>query len=664
MRVLVLFFLLINISFAKKDFYYSFINSSGSQISQERKQAISDGFDLMQNARILAREGKIDEAYAQIKDFREKNRLRVLQSDLTILYAELSLKKVSKRFITDAAKALEEAINSSMINQDDLAQAYMLLVDLKLESNRAKDARYFANIIVNNFSDELTKTYGKISLAKVYKFQKNYNQAIKTLYSILTKTNDKLVATIVADELFDLYILQKDYEKANKLISDVLRTNIDYYANDSYLANRKINKLINADMPSYAADILIALLNRTSKEESIEDFKFKLANTYMLMYDKTNFYLEKAKELYKDIITDYSKGAYFKRAKMYLDEILMRQGRLKTTAIAAKYESSESMQQKALLQELINDKEDKKFDKILRQKRIYKSISNTIARRFGYVSMNEIFDEVNIERIRELLNQGRCLDLNKALKTSRKETLEKLIKDETIKFKFFECLVEVPYERGFLQVKETFSKSRDANIYLYLERMAYALGFYDDALSYSARVEMVNDKDILAKEFLVRYQIVKAKSNPLSLDKFFSYTKRHEDFININKDNPVILDFYYDYYLYLLKKQNDEKSNEILNKLYSKQKNMKANIYSPFVEMELSRLEKANNNLQKSLDYLLEGVKNTRRLKPNDAVKIYYDILKSYENLGNDIKKEEYLNKCKEVKGTTDSLYKKLCDEM
>ena len=56
MRLLITLFLLVNILYAKKDFYYGFIDSSGSQISEQRKQAISDGFDILQNARNLARE--------------------------------------------------------------------------------------------------------------------------------------------------------------------------------------------------------------------------------------------------------------------------------------------------------------------------------------------------------------------------------------------------------------------------------------------------------------------------------------------------------------------------------------------------------------------------------------------------------------------------------
>lgn len=664
MKILIVLFLLLNIANAKKDFYYSFINSSGVQISEKRKQTISDGFDIIENAKLLARDGKIDEAYSLIKDYKEKNKVNVLDSDLLILYSELSLKKESKRFSLEAAKLLEDAINSSSINQFDLAKAYMLLVELKLKTNKTKDARYFAQIIINNFDDELTKTYGNIELAKVYKYQKDYDRSIKILYSILTKTNDKLVATIVADELFDVYIDNRDFEKANKLISNVLKNNIDYYANDSYLANQKITKLIKSNMPEHAVEILKELLNKTTKEESIEDFKYKLANTYMLMYDRTNFYLEKAKELYKDIINDYAQGAYAKKSKMVIDEILMRQGILKPTVIASKYMSSEQMQQKALLQELLNDKQDKKYKLILRSKKVYAKISNSITKRFGFESIDAIFDEVNIEMIKEFLNTGKCFELNKVLKTSRSETLEKLIEDETIKFKFFECLIEVPYERGYLQVKNTFNTSRDPNIYLYLERMAFSLGLIDESLDYSAKVEMVDNQNVLAKEFLYRYQILKSKGDSLSLDKFFSYTNRNLNFIELNENNPVIVDFYYDYYLYLLKKDNKKKANEILNKLYLKQKELKANIYSPFVEMELSKISKDNNNLQESIDYLLEAKENTRRLKPNDEVKIYYDALKLYDALGNKIKQDEYIIKCKEVKDTKDSLYKKMCDEM
>lgn len=66
-----------------------------------------------------------------------------------------------------------------------------------------------------------------------------------------------------------------------------------------------------------------------------------------------------------------------------------------------------------------------------------------------------------------------------------------------------------------------------------------------------------------------------------------------------------------------------------------------------------------------AFDYLLEALENTRKIKPNDEVKIYYDILNLYDAQGKKAKRDEYLLKCKEVKETaTDNLYKKMCDEM
>ena len=175
---------------------------------------------------------------------------------------------------------------------------------------------------------------------------------------------------------------------------------------------------------------------------------------------------------------------------------------------------------------------------------------------------------------------------------------------------------------------------------------------------------MVNDEKVLAKEFLYRYQILKSKGNSIDMEKFFSYTQLNPNFIKLNELNPMIIDFYHDYYFFLLKSQNQTLANEILKKLYDKQKELKAFVYSPFIELELSKLAKDENDVQKSIDYLLESLLNTRKIKANDEIKIYYDVLNLYDKLGNKQKKDEYLLKCKEVKDSVDSLYKKMCDEM
>ena len=653
---------MLNILYAKKDFYYGFIDSNGEQIPEQKKQAITDGFDMVQNIRNLSKEDKIDEAYNQIKNLKDQNKSKILVSDIMVLYAELALKMQAKRIILDAVNELEKAINSSQISQSDLPKAYMLMVDLKLEVNKTDDAKYFAQIIIDNFDDEKIKTYGKISMAKVYKYQKDYQKAIKYLFEILTTTKNKNIATLVADELFDLYVLEGKNEKANELITQVLKNNMEFYTNDSYLANRKINRLIKAGMPDHAVEILTELLKKATKDEVIEDFKFKLANTYMLLNDRSNKYLDKSKELYQDIINNYPQGMYIKNSKMYLDEILMRQGLISPNLIEAKYQDISAMQQKALLQELLNDIKEKKYEIVLRSEKVYKKISNEIFKRFGYENLEQIFDEVNINLIKDYLEQGKCAEINNALQMAKNKTLERLILDENLKYNFFECLVESPYQKAYLQIKETFNKTRDPNIYLYLEKMAYSLGLIDEALDFSTKVEMVGEKKVLEKEYLYKYQIYKEKEDLNLLEKFFFYTSANPELLKINEDNPSIIDIYYDYYSFLLK-NDDKKTFEILERLYKKQKDFKVFVYSPFIEMELARIAKDKNEKQKSLELLQEALSHTRKIKPDDEIKIYYDISSLYESLGNKIKKDEYIMKCRDVKNLEDNLYKKMCDE-
>lgn len=91
-------------------------------------------------------------------------------------------------------------------------------------------------------------------------------------------------------------------------------------------------------------------------------------------------------------------------------------------------------------------------------------------------------------------------------------------------------------------------------------------------MDFSAKVEMKNDKNVLAKEFILRYQIYKLKDNPNLMEKFFIYTNYNLDFVKQSENNPSIIDFYHDYYLYLISKNDQKKANEILEKLYLKQK--------------------------------------------------------------------------------------------
>jgi len=664
LKLFISFILLFNLAYAKKDFYYGFIDSNGNQISHRLKQDIIDGYVVIENVREMIKDGNINSAYSLIKTFKEQNKLIVLESEIILLYSELLLKKRSKRFILEASKLLEDSINSSLIHEEDLPKAYMLLVDLNLESNKVTDARFFAENIVNNFNDPITKAYGKIYLAKTYSRTRSYTKAINILYEILAKTNDILIATIVADELFDVYIKNNNKEKAYELINKVLEKNIDYYADNSYLAMQKINKLMSADMPEFAVKILLELIKRTKKPPVIEEFKFRLANIYMGMFEGSNYFLFKAKELYKDILNDYPSGDYSNKSKVFLDEILMRERKLEPEVVASKYKNSSSMKQKVLMQELLNEMHKENYTQILKAKKIYRKISHSIAKRFGYESVNEVFDITHVLLVEQYLNDGQCVLLNKALQDVSRQTLLGLIKNKETSQKFFDCLIEVPFEKGYLMTKDAFFNSRDAGIYYNLERMAYSLDFIDEAFRFSLKLDMVNDKDVLSKEFLSRFLVYSAKNDLIEMDRFFKYTLNNENFISDNEDDPKIIDLYYQYYLYLLKQDRPQKALEILNKLNEKQIEFKAKIYSPFVELELIKVDKEKKNYDGAISTLEEFLKNSRRIKQDDLAHVYYELSKLYSQNNNENKYDEIVSKCKAINTSSDNFYKKMCDEL
>lgn len=651
--------------YAKQDFYYSFIDSNSKQISQEDKETIVDGFTILENIKKTIKDGKIDEAYERLKSFKTRNTVELLRSDIILLESELLLKKNLKRLSVEGELLLEKAINSSYINEDDLPKAYMILIELKLSLNKTDDARYFIDTLTNNFNTEIIKAYGGIYLAKLHEHQNEYKKAIKVLYEILTKTTNLDVATVVADELFDVYILDNQREEAYKLGQQVIERNIDYYANDSYLAMIKVKKLVKNDMPELAAAILEELLKSTKNSEAIEEFKFELAEIYMLMYKGKMDVLFKAKELYKDVLNDFPKGENAKNAKMIIDEILMREGKIEPAVVYSKYPESLSIQQKVLVQEILNHIKKEEYEYILKSERVYKKISDVVFKRFGYENLESLLDQVRLLIIKQYLIDSKCNELNKALEKSRKEALAKVIEDDYLKYAYFECLLEYPNEENYALTNEALFNSRDARTYLYLERLAYKLNKYDDAMGFSAKVEMLNVPKITEDEFLVQFQIVNSMQNELASKKFFNYAYANQPLISANDNKAMIIDFYYQYYFYLLKENKLQEAYAILNKLYDKQKEFQAFIYSPSVELELGKLAKKDKAYEKAINYLNEGIQNTRKIKNNELAEVYYETMKTYELMNNKAMANEALGKCKALdKATTTSLYKKMCDEL
>ena len=393
MRFLTIFILLISLLNAKdRDFYYSFIDSNGKQIPTKTKETIINTLNQLDEVKAIALDGKLHEAFEKLKIIKDNNKVSLLNADILILYSELVIKTNSKQHINSTSNELEVAINSSLIDQEDLLKAYLILIDLKLNINKVEDARYYAQTVVDIFDDEEAKAKGKISLAKIFKYQKDYKKASKVIFEVLSDTKDKNIASIAANELFDIYLLEGRKEEASELMRQLLATNPSFYSSDYIVANQRVDLLLKLDMTNFAIDILKNLIITSKKDDILEQTKYKLANLYMKLYDKTDTYLKLAKILYKDIIDNYPKSVNFDNSSMFYDEIKMRQKAILPNEVADKYPDNEAMQNKALLQELINNNFNKKYEDVIKMKKIYQDIPKDVLKRFGYENVDELLD--------------------------------------------------------------------------------------------------------------------------------------------------------------------------------------------------------------------------------------------------------------------------------
>jgi hypothetical protein len=652
-----------------KEFYYSFINDDKTQISEINKNKILSGNYKLETIKRLVREGQLDDAYKRIVKFKEKNKIKLLESEQIVIYADILNRRGGVKYTKEAVDLLEKSINESKLNQDDLLEAYKLLVILNIKINKPKEAKHYVNTITKVFDDPISKAFGQIALSQIDIHKRQYGKAIKILYQLLVKTNNIDVATIVADELFDAYMLNHQRDKAYELASKVLQANIQFYAKDSFLALKKVDKLIDADMPEFAIDILKMLLDKAVEPESIDRFKFRLANTYMKVAGQNKEYMNLAKELYKDLLSKKGENPYYKQVRMTLDEILMREGSIEPSTLLKKYSQSEAIEQKVLLQELINASKKKDYSTIQRMKRIYSKISDTITQRYGYNNIQELIDEINADMIKYYLqpdldsNQDKCLELSEVLSLVTDEALKVLIKDNKSQTKLFNCLIQIPDERSYNMARSTFNDSKDAQLYLYLERISLLLNKIDDAYEYIQKIDMVNDYEIKSKEFLYRFLVYGKLNNKTSMNQFFRYTSKYPEFIEDNENNPLIIDFYYQYYLYLQEQKQSRIAFGILNKLFNKQKEMKAYVYSPFVELELVKELKLDEKYDEAIILLQDVITHTRSLSDNNLANIYYEMAKIYEKQSRNERYKDSIIKCKELKNA-DNFYKKMCDNL
>jgi len=270
------------------------------------------------------------------------------------------------------------------------------------------------------------------------------------------------------------------------------------------------------------------------------------------------------------------------------------------------------------------------------------------------------------------LETQQCKQLNSVIKDVTDDVLMLLIENKENVDNLFGCMIELPEERAYTIAKNAYGKAQNSKIYFYLEKIAIQLKKFDDAERFSQKLDMFSDSQILSDEFLYRFLINAKKNNSLSMQNFFAYARANQEFILNNENNPLIIDFYYEYYLYLLKENEEEEALGILNKLYQTQNEMNARIYSPFVEIELAKYAKLDDDYDTALGYLLYGLNIKRmqdgrsidrKISSDELAHIYYEIAKIYEFQKKKNRYKDIIKKCQRLEDT-ESFYKKMCDKL
>ncbi len=113
MKLLIIILIAMINLYAKKDFYYSFIDSDLTQISDAKKDKIVDGNNRIKTIKRYVKEGKLSLALKEIEIFKHSNKLEVLTSDILLLNSQILYKLESKKRAVEALDVLETAVNES-----------------------------------------------------------------------------------------------------------------------------------------------------------------------------------------------------------------------------------------------------------------------------------------------------------------------------------------------------------------------------------------------------------------------------------------------------------------------------------------------------------------------------------------------------------------------
>ncbi len=652
-KAIYLYLILAVVSLGSSEYLYDYMDHTGKQLSVKDKRQFFQQYASLNNIEESIVLGKYNKAIEDAQQLSKNATNKLIQSKATILLYRSILQQNKLKDIIINSKKLYKAITTYMIAEPDLAEGYMLYIDYLIRLKKFDKAKHYATKMINTDDYPLYKEYGMIHLSKIYTAQEKLSQAQFVLNKVLKNTDSIKIASVAAGIQFDIYIKQKKIEQAKKMISNILKYNIEFFIANPDTANTKLNTLMKYQMYDAVIEIGETLIKRSQNEKLKPEYMYKVATAQLLTLDLVN-----AKENFINIIHKYKLNKYAKKAKVGLDEILLREGKLKAESLLVRYKDSPIMQQKILLNELINLQKDGKYKLILSQQKAYRIITPSIVKAYGYKDMDTILEDVMQSLAKQYLKNGECIELTSFLRDNN-DIFSKIIKWNDLDKELLNCFAQTGYKEGFTYLNDKYKSSQDEEILYLLEKSAIEIKEYMEALKISFRLESLGSKEIRQKEIIDRFIIINNMDILKAKDDFFNYISNNRWLID-NTEDLRLIDILYQYYQFL-EKTNSLYSIDILEKLYNIQHQMQIYVYSPFVDIELATYYYEIKDYKKSKS-ILEKVILRPLTKVKKVHRYYYLLAKTYNKLNMPIEYIQSIDTCIKSKG--DSMWKQLCKKV
>jgi len=542
-----------------------------------------------------------------------------------------------------AIKYLEGNLESGFIDDDNIAKTYIKLLELNVKHENINKIDFYYNIIKELYEDTPEYIYkSDIEYAKYLINKNNFIKAKQLLENILYKTkNTQLAATssIVLSKL--LFKEQKDFKNITKLLTNIFKYKKEFFLDNMDLLIENLELFKKYKEPIYF-EILEYMFDNIIKKEYKKEWKeigFLLYNKHM----KNKDYI-KAK---KSILTmsynyEYLNKKDLAKINIKLDYIY---GLLRIKDIDD------------LIKKYRNSYYKKTFE-VIKMKHIIedKNIVNAFEFYNTYIGIKKRYFEVIYLDKKVLDNKLDILIFNNKIimnnyKKMAKENDIKILTD-IVKNKLEEYKNDFPINHNILEFLNYYQNydlnKRLYNIYLEEDNII----INRDLLSLFIRTDVQHtlfyiDKVLKNKEISnpnKKYFYI-ARINILVLEKNVKALKEQINYFNVYQLTPKEeKDILYNYYLLLKSVPTDEDYlEEIL--LYILNLSSDDIKFRPFVDFELILLQNEKEEYRKSL-VLLNNIPRKIFLNKEIKAKLYYFYSYIYNELGEDKKRNKYLNKC------------------